>query len=112
MALTDIIQGTGLDVQQALIAASSILLGIITIYLYYQRPPLGGNSPKRVKGEWPLVGSYRFFSERWDFCREAIAQSTTGNFSFHVGKHAVVGLAGDEGRKLYLESKELDFDAG
>lgn len=35
-----------------------------------------------------------------------------GSFSFFLGKHPVVALVGDEGRKVFFESKELDADAG
>lgn len=51
-------------------------------------------------------------SKKWDFYREAMKESATGNFSFYLGNHSVVGLAGDEARKLYFDSRDLDFDQG
>ncbi|KAI9728476.1 MAG: hypothetical protein M1828_003878 [Chrysothrix sp. TS-e1954] len=70
------------------------------------------NAPSLVSGRLPVIGPLRFFTARWDFFRDSAAHSATGNFSFHVGKYQVVGLSGDEPRKLFFDSKGLDLSEG
>jgi sterol 14-demethylase len=39
-------------------------------------------------------------------------ESKTGNFSFWLGKHHVVGVSGEAARKEFLDNKNLDFVGG
>lgn len=41
-----------------------------------------------------------------------MAQTKSKNFSFHIGKHRLVGTNNDEGRKAFFESKDLGFAEG
>lgn len=99
--------------QPGLVTILSALLGIAAAYLYL-RPALvqPKGAPPLIKEDWPIVGTLRFFIARWDFFREGIAHSVSGQFSFHVGSKHVIGLSGDEARKAFFESKELSFNAG
>ncbi|TVY73614.1 Sterol 14-demethylase [Lachnellula suecica] len=70
-------------------------------------------SPKLTSiSSFPILGATKFFTARWQFFRHARDQSPTGNFSFFLGKHPVVGLTGVEGRKTFFESRELGFGEG
>ncbi|KAI5199546.1 cytochrome P450 6A1 [Aureobasidium subglaciale] len=109
MAMTEVLQGLGTS--QTLLTVISLALGIVAAYLYIGRSlPYG--VPPRVKGDWPLIGPLTFWTKRWEFFQEAAKASLNGNFSFTVGKHVVVGVTGDEDRKVFLESKQLDATAG
>ncbi|KAI1126849.1 cytochrome P450 6A1 [Nemania abortiva] len=77
----------------------------------FWRPALPKNAPKWYrKGDWPIVGALAFYyGRRADFVREALQASKTGNFSFYIGKKQLIGVSGAEGRKLFFESKDLNF---
>ncbi|THW45271.1 cytochrome P450 6A1 [Aureobasidium pullulans] len=109
MALAEVLQGLGSS--QTLLTVLSLTLGIITAYLFVNRSS-SGKLPPPVKGNWPIIGPTSFWTRRWDFFQEAARHSINGHFSFHVGQHKVVGVTGDEGRKVFLESKQLDATAG
>lgn len=96
-----------------------ILLASGVVYLLFQviarRPSLPRGTPTLIKpgaGDWPVLGSLRYFSDRQRFMLSRIAESITGNFSFYFGKHHIVGLGGPEGKKTFFESKHLDFAQG
>jgi sterol 14-demethylase len=96
-----------------------VLLGSGVIYLLFQviarRPALPRGTPPLIKpgaGDWPILGSLRYFSDRQRFMLSHITESISGNFSFYFGKHHIVGLAGPEGKKTFFESKHLDFGQG
>lgn len=96
-----------------------ILLGTGVLYIVYRviarRSHLPKRSPPLIRpgaGDWPLLGSLRWFSDRQSFMLSHIASSISGNFSFYFGKHHIVGLAGPEGKKTFFESKHLDFGQG
>jgi sterol 14-demethylase len=97
----------------------SILLGTGIFYIIYRviarRPPLPKGTPPLIKpgaGDWPVLGSLRWFSDRQRFMLNHITESISSNFSFYFGKHHIVGLAGPEGKKTFFESKHLDFGQG
>lgn len=69
-------------------------------------------SPKLASAGYPILGAVRFFTARLDFFRHAQAQAPTGNFTFFLGKHPIVGLSGDKGRSVFFESRELGFAEG
>ena len=107
------------EVMQKFIANSSLqLLVFATIPLIFAfrrlllRDLLPAKTPKSISNDYPIVGAFDFFSKRWDFFQQAMVHSPTGNFSFHLGKIPVIGLSGLEGRRVFLESKQLDFTAG
>lgn len=98
------------------IAMLPALFGILIAFFFFffcaRDATFPATAPKRVKGDWPVLGSLGFFTRRWDFFQEAMERSPTGNFTFHAGQYPVVGLSGEEGRKLFFESKALDLTAG
>ncbi|KUJ10352.1 cytochrome P450 [Mollisia scopiformis] len=69
-------------------------------------------SPKRLREGYPIFGALRFFTARWDFFQQARAQTPTGNFTFFVGKHPVIGLTGEKPRQAFFQSRDLDFTEG
>lgn len=80
--------------------------------LYFFRPNFPKQAPKLVSDSLPIVGSLNFFTQRWDFFQSAASHSPTGQFSFYAGRYPVIGLSGDEGRKVFFESKVLNFTEG
>jgi len=95
-----------------------IVLGTALFYLLSQalsRKPLPKGAPPPIKpgaGDWPVLGSLRFYFDRQRFMLGHVAESVTGNFSFYFGKHHIVGLGGPEGKKTFFESKNLDMNEG
>ncbi|GAB7351153.1 hypothetical protein MBLNU459_g1606t1 [Dothideomycetes sp. NU459] len=97
-----------------IVIASSVLGTLVAFYLYARDTTFSATAgaPKLVKGDWPLVGSLGFFSRRFDFHQQAARQSPTGQFTFHAGQYPVVGLSGEEGRRVFFETKALDLVEG
>jgi sterol 14-demethylase len=92
------------------ILSSAIL---ISAFLYlFKRPSLPSNAPPLVAEAWPIIGSMQFFSQRWDFFKRQMAHSPTGNFSFYAGDKIVVGMSGDESRRIFFEHKHLSLTQG
>ncbi|CAD0099993.1 unnamed protein product [Aureobasidium mustum] len=105
MALAEVFQGLGTS--QGYLTAVSVILGLFAAYLYVAGRYLPEGAPPLVKGDWPLIGPTDFWTRRWDFFKEATKASVNGNFTFHVGKHVVVGVSGDDARRAFME-KEID----
>lgn len=96
----------------AVAAILSVLVGIVSV-LQHSRPAFPAKAPKVIKGgSWPIVGAFRFFTARWDFHKEAMAMSPTGNFGFYCGNHPIIGVSGDEARKVFFENKGLSLAKG
>ncbi|KAK1998303.1 cytochrome P450 6A1 [Colletotrichum falcatum] len=76
-----------------------------------RQPSLPSNAPRLFKG-YPVVGVPRFFSERGTFLNEGRRLARSGNWSFYFGKKSLVGVGGVEGRRLFFESRDLDFAKG
>lgn len=95
-----------------LLAAASLTLAVFTAYLFINNRRVPGKAPPLVKGELPFTGPLKYWTKRWEFFQEAARYSSTGQFSFHVGQHHVVGVTGDEARKVFLESKDFNMSAG
>lgn len=107
------------EVMQTFIANSSlqllVLAAIPLIFAFRRlllRDPLPPKTPQPSSNDYPIVGAFDFFSRRWDFFQQAVANSPTGNFSFHLGKIPVIGLSGLDARRVFLESKQLDLNEG
>lgn len=77
----------------------------------FRRPAFPKNAPRWYKeSDWPIVGSLAYYyGGRADFMRAGRQSSKTGNFSFYIGKKQIVGISGVETRRLFFESKELNF---
>src|SRR6266536_363839 len=87
-----------------LIAVASFISSYV---FYWPRMKFPSTAPGFTSLSYPLFGSTGFFTRRWDFYRHSIAESKTGNFSFFLAKHPVVGLSGDVGRQVFFESRQL-----
>lgn len=62
---------------------SILLLLYALTSLTKRRPHLPSNTPPLFKAsDWPILGSLRFFTDRYRFYNEGILSSKTGNFSF------------------------------
>lgn len=86
---------------------------LITYYiLFAPRLEFPPKAPKQASEQYPFVGALGYFSEKWDFYRRSILESPSGSFSFYLGKHAVVGLAGDIGREAFYNSRDLGITQG
>lgn len=87
-----------------------ILLSITFTYLNARPPP--ASNTKVSHGNLPIFGAVDFFWKRYDFFVRAIEQTRSGIFSFYVGTELVIGISGEAARKVYFESRELDFGQG
>lgn len=90
----------------------TVTLGIALLLYSTRQAPFPRFAPSLVSENLPIVGAIRFFVSRATFLKDGASASKTGNFSFYVGKHQVVGLSGLEGRKTFYESKELSSHQG
>ena len=85
---------------------------VLCIRYLSSRVSFPSKAPKLVNQNYPIVGALGFFTERFTFCKRATANSPTGNYSFHLGKHPVIGVSGEEGRKVFFENRQLGFAEG
>ena len=89
-----------------------LLLFSILIFATSTSYRFSSKAPKPTSDTLPILGSTGFFTRRWDFCRTSRDASSTGSFTFWLGRLPVVGLAGDGGRKTFFEERGLDFGLG
>ncbi|EMD85265.1 hypothetical protein COCC4DRAFT_76470 [Bipolaris maydis ATCC 48331] len=89
----------------AIIVISTIAHRLLTRRIPHDAPP-------EVRDNYPVIGPWGFWKRRWDWYKERISQSETGNFSFHAGPSMVVGLSGDTARKVFFESRQLHVGQG
>lgn len=111
MALTDVIRCVaGSPTLLLLLSATLVLVFVVVHTTFIRRLP--ANAPTATRDNYPITGPWGFWTERWDWYRRRRDQSETGNFSFHAGPNTIVALTGEEGRKLFFESRELSFADG
>lgn len=86
---------------------------LVLLFAYStRRTPFPSSAPPVVSEDWPIVGAFRFFVARAAFLRDGAKASKTGNFSFFIGKHRVVGISSTEGKRTFYESKDLSSHQG
>ncbi len=86
---------------------------LVLLLLYFApHATLPAKAPPLTTENYPILGAIRFFTARWDFFHQASAHSRSGNFSFYLGNHPVIGLSGDVARQVFFESKQLGFAEG
>ncbi|KAI0484356.1 cytochrome P450 6A1 [Xylariaceae sp. FL0804] len=107
----------------------TLLVVLLAAAVLLRRPALPANAPAWFRGgDWPLLGALCFFSARSDYFRDAVRHVSGGDgdgdgkgnggqgqrrsFSFYIGRKRVVGMAGEEGRRAFFESRDLNFGAG
>jgi cytochrome P450 len=111
MALLDIINPVTRSPTLLLLSLFASLLVFVSVHTLYMRR-LPANAPLAARDNYPVTGPWGFWTRRWDWYRRQRDQSKTGNFSFHAGPNTIVALTGEEGRKLFFESRELGFAEG
>ena len=111
MALDEYLQLPSFDSPIRLFVVAGVLALVFYISLV-QRPSFPSNAPKVFSSDYPIVGALGFWTARRDFWHQAIRESKTGNFSFHVGKNPVIGVSSEEGRKVFLNSRHLGLHEG
>ncbi|OAA56523.1 Cytochrome P450 [Niveomyces insectorum RCEF 264] len=90
-----------------IVALATFVVGLV------RRPAFSKSAPQLVYGGgYPVLGMLRFFSERRNFIRDAARATKSGHFSFYFGKLQVVNVSGIEGRRTFLESRELNMSEG
>lgn len=94
------------------LASTTFAVLVFAIAFLSKRGPWPKNAPKQTYTSWPIVGTMRFFSGRWDFLRDAAGHSSSGQHSFAVGGYDIVGLSGEAGRRVFFESKQLSLPDG
>jgi hypothetical protein len=97
-----------------LLSVAFLSIAILTTAVLYafRGPPLPKNAPRLVTEAWPIIGSMQFFTQRTEFFQRQVAHSPTGNFSFYAGDKPVIGMSGDEERRIFFDSKHLGFTEG
>ncbi|PPR02168.1 hypothetical protein CVT24_011356 [Panaeolus cyanescens] len=63
-------------------------------------------------GGIPVITAWKFFSKRYDFLWEHFNRISEPMFTFKVLHHNVVAVRGDDARKVFFDSKSLDFTEG
>lgn len=85
---------------------------ILAIYLYASPKVTYKNIPPQARNVFPVIGAHKFFVKRWDWFEQEIARSKHGIFSFFAGDKLVIGMSGEEARKIFFESKDLNLGEG
>lgn len=81
---------------------------VILLPLVYRRPAHSPKVPK-LRKNGPVLGAARYFTERFEFFRDGVHNSASGNFSFWLGSNFVMGLLGDESRQTN-DSSEFECE--
>ncbi|KAJ4359014.1 hypothetical protein N0V95_002550 [Ascochyta clinopodiicola] len=111
MALLDVIGYVIRSPTLLLLLSAALVVLFVIVHTFFIRS-LPTDAPNAASDNYPITGPWGFWTERWEWYRRRRDQSTTGNFSFHAGPNTIVGLAGEESRKLFFESRELGFAEG
>jgi len=94
-----------------LLAIAAVFAGIFYL-VFIQRPGFTPNAPKVISSDWPIVGPLKFWTARRDFWIQNLKETATGNFSYHLGKHQVVGVFSKEGRDAFFFNRDLNMAEG
>jgi hypothetical protein len=89
------------------VAVVCLLLCLAGLAFIIRCPALSPKVPALIEDGYPIVGAVHFWIARWEFFPRAQAQSSSGNFSYFIGKHPVLGVSSDEARRVIFESKQL-----
>ncbi|KAF2272824.1 putative cytochrome P450 [Westerdykella ornata] len=80
-------------------------------YLSYT-PKVDKRAPAFTSYTVPIIGSWRFYTQKLGFWRDAVNESKNGHFSFWLGKNHIVGVSGEAARKMYLDHRSLHLIKG
>lgn len=92
----------------------TIIAFTLLFIFVFRHPSPALKAPKLLSyyESYPILGAVRFFTARFDFFRDAIRSSASGNFSFWLGQHFVVGLSGDESRHVFFQNSTMGIAEG
>ncbi|PQE32897.1 cytochrome P450 6A1 protein [Rutstroemia sp. NJR-2017a WRK4] len=92
----------------------TILVFTILFIFVFRRPSHPPKAPKLLSyyENLPILGAVRFFTARLEFFRDGIRSSASGNFSFWLGQHFVIGLSGDESRHVFFQNSTMGIAEG
>ena len=88
------------------------LVCVATYTRLFSRPALPPGAPPLTHGVYPVLGAVKFFTRRWEFFRDASRDSSTGNFSFFVGRKLVIGLTSQSSRQVFFDNRHFGFAEG
>ncbi|RMZ83615.1 hypothetical protein DV738_g927, partial [Chaetothyriales sp. CBS 135597] len=97
-------------VTTGLAGVTSLVLTFLAYVSY--TPKVDPRSPAFTTETYPIIGSWKFFTEKMKFWRSCIEKSKNGSFSFWLGKTHVVGVSGEAARKMYLDNRSLNLIEG
>jgi cytochrome P450 len=92
------------------VSAAIFLAYTLAHYFVIRRHP--ANIPHLVRDNFPITGPVGFWTERWSWYKRQRDAAPNGNFSFNVGSHTMIALTGEEGRKLFYDSRHLGLREG
>ena len=95
-----------------LLATLAILSVVAFCTLFLPRHKVSSRAPKQTSHQFYRLGALSFFTSRWNFYKQAISESVSGNFSFYLGKYFVVGLSGQDARRVFFENRSLNLTEG
>jgi hypothetical protein len=96
-----------------LLFAIIAILSVVAFYtLFLPRHEVSSKAPKQTSHQFYRLGALSFFTSRWDFYQQAVSESVSGNFSFYLGKYFVVGLSGNDVRRVFFENRSLNLTEG
>jgi cytochrome P450 len=70
------------------------------------------NLPPTVRDNYPFTGPVGFWTERWTWYKRQRDQAPNGTFSFNVGPNKIIALSGEQGRRMFFESRHLGLTEG
>lgn len=91
-----------------------VIASVVGLWIkVFRRPVLPKNAPNWWSGhDWPFLGATRFYTNRKDHFLDGLRSSSTGAFSFYIGRKHLIGLSGPAGRKVFYETRGLSLAAG
>ncbi|PPJ60177.1 hypothetical protein CBER1_08988 [Cercospora berteroae] len=95
------------------IALTSLVTALVALLTYYLRPPaVHPKSPAFTSDTSPIIGSFGYISRQLTWYKKSVKESTSGHFSFRLGRRHVIGLSGVAARKWFFEEPLLDLVTG
>ncbi|KAK6581190.1 hypothetical protein PZA11_006678 [Diplocarpon coronariae] len=81
------------------VVACTVLVMLTSYLLFPSRHAFPPGAPTQAADQYPILGALSYITRPWDFYRQSIAQSRTGNFAFYIGSWSVVGFSGRWARR-------------
>jgi len=92
-----------------------VVAAMLTAFLIdlLRRPSFPKNAPAWWRGnDWPIMGALRFYSHRASYMNNGFQHTSNAPFSFYIGQKHIIALAGDAGRRVFYDNKELKLAEG